>query len=207
MNKLKMNKKLISLVFVVISGAMLLCGCIGGGNEQGEPGFKKVPTVGNEKESEKEAVSMEENKSEETIKEVKPLLVNETKEAGKSPTINGTSGEVTEPDKTAETNAETDNAWCSGFDPTAKMEEQVINGKKLDICCMSYAGGNQYITFSNVRCISKDNKTELTDRVEIRNDGSGVKREKTEKWYENDKPCRRVTDKDGKTIEETCAII
>ena len=49
MNKLKMNKKLISLVFVVISGAMLLCGCIGGGNEQGEPGFKKVPTVGNEK--------------------------------------------------------------------------------------------------------------------------------------------------------------
>jgi hypothetical protein len=87
------------------------------------------------------------------------------------------------------------------------MEEQVINGEKVSICCMSYAGGNQYITFSNVRCISKDNKTELTDRVEIRNDGSGVKREKTEKWYEDGKPCRRVTDKDGKTIEETCNLI
>jgi hypothetical protein len=61
-NKLKINKKLISVIFITISGATLLCGCIGGGNAPGEPDFKKVQTVGNENEGEKEAGSMEENK-------------------------------------------------------------------------------------------------------------------------------------------------
>ncbi len=94
--------------------------------------------------------------------------------------------------------------WCTDEDPDAKLEEQKVNNKVMEMCCVHHSGGTLRDSASVMICFSKDHKTKLHDSTTIRNDGSGVSRQKEETWEEDGKTCKRITDENGEVVSETC---
>jgi hypothetical protein len=201
--KIVTNENLMILGVVVIS-VILISGCIGEKEIVEEP---INPVNAGEEIVKEEALE----KTNDTIKEgstveEEPVEINDTIKEGSAVEEEPVETNDTEAkEETKEVQVEdNDTSWCEEKDPDAKIEEQTINGEKIEMCCVHYDGSNLRITFSNTRCYSKDGTMELRDNIEIRNDGSGSTRAREENWEENGKICKRVTDENGAVTEEGC---
>ena len=196
------NKNLMFLGVVVIS-VILISGCIGEKEVVEEP----INLVDAGEEIVKEEVL---EKTNDTVKqggavEEEPVETNDTGAKEETKEEHVETNDTKAKEETKEEHVEdNDTSWCEEKDPDAKIEEQTINGKTVNMCCVRYEGASLRVTFSDTRCYSKDGKMELRDNIEIKNDGSGSTRTREEKWGENGKICKRVTDENGAVTEEGC---